>query len=156
MPAVVRRLDDDRTQVRESVAVWVRLLECQNRVLTELRRALPDECSLARFDLLANLERHDGLTPATLSRHMLVTAGNLTGLVTRAERDGLVVRRVDKNDRRRVHIHLTKEGKALIARLIPEHTRLLHDLLADFSQPERQVLKGLLGRLRAGLRTREH
>ena len=155
MPAVVRKLDDSHSQVGESVAVWVRLLECQNRALAELRRTLPEECSLSRFDLLAILDRHDGLTPAALSRRMLVTAGNLTGLVTRAERDGLVVRKVDESDRRCVHIHLTPAGKQFIARLIPEHTRLLADLLSDFAPSERRVLRDMLGRLRTSLRSRE-
>lgn len=51
-----------------------------------------------RFNLLSNLARADGQTLASLSRSMLVTAGNLTGLVDRAARDGMVERRADPTD----------------------------------------------------------
>ena len=64
---------------RGNVSLWVRLLESHNLMLSEVRRRLADDCTMPRFDLLANLEREDGQTLAALSRRMLVTAGNLTG-----------------------------------------------------------------------------
>ena len=67
---------------------------------------------MPRFDLLANLEREDGQTLAALSRRMLVTAGNLTGLVDRAERDGSSKRRADPRDRRLSRVFLTARGRA--------------------------------------------
>ena len=93
------------------VSLWVRLLESHNRMLVEIRRRLADDCTMPRFDLLANLEREDGQTLAALSRRMLVTAGNLTGLVDRAERDGVVERRADPSDRRLSRVFLTPKGR---------------------------------------------
>ncbi len=134
-----------------STDLWERLLEAQNLMLRELRRRLADECTLARFDLLANLEREDGQTPAALSRRMLVTAGNLTGLVDRAERDGLVQRRADPHDRRLSHVHLTPKGRDLVQSILPTRAAHVSVLLAALDSNERRELRRILGKIRASL-----
>jgi DNA-binding MarR family transcriptional regulator len=106
---------------------------------------------MARFDLLANLERDDGQTLAELSRRMLVTAGNLTGLVDRAERDGLVERRADPRDRRLSRVFLTTKGQRLIAQVLPLHADHVGELLGGLDAGERRELRRLLGKLRDSL-----
>jgi DNA-binding MarR family transcriptional regulator len=133
------------------VSLWVRLLESHNLMLGELRRRLADDCTLARFDLLANLEREDGQTPAALSRRMLVTAGNLTGLVDRAERDGVAERRPDPSDRRLSRVWLTDKGRQLVQSLLPAHADHVSELLAALDAGERRELRRLLGKLRDSL-----
>jgi len=120
-------------------------------MLTELRRELEHTITLARFDLLASLERDDGQTLAGLSRALLVTAGNVTGLVDRAERDGVVERRPEPNDRRVARVWLTREGRALIRELLPQHARHVHELIVGLSAEERRDLRRLLGGLREHL-----
>jgi DNA-binding MarR family transcriptional regulator len=147
-PARVAPLAD---ATRTDVGLWVRLLEAHNLMLAEVRRRLGDACTLPRFDLLANLEREDGQTLAQLSRHMLVTAGNLTGLVDRAERDGVVERRDDPRDRRLSRVYLTPPGRALVASLLPEHAAHVSALLGGLDASERRELRRLLGKLRDSL-----
>jgi DNA-binding MarR family transcriptional regulator len=137
------------------VSLWVRLLESHNLMLGDLRRRLADDCTMARFDLLANLEREDGQTLAALSRRMLVTAGNLTGLVDRAERDGVVERRPDPSDRRLSRVWLTAKGRELVKTLLPVHARHVSDLLAALDAGERRELRRLLGKLRDSLLARK-
>jgi DNA-binding MarR family transcriptional regulator len=132
----------------ESVSLWFRLLSCHSVMLAELRRELEDRITLARFDLLASLNREDGQTLASLSRALLVTAGNLTGLVDRAERDGVVERRPDPADRRLARVWLTGSGRALIRELLPLHAAQVHELLRGLPTQERQDLRRLLGVLR--------
>ncbi len=134
--------------VDESVSIWFRLLRCHAVMLTELRRELEDKMTLARFDLLASLEREDGQTLAGLSRALLVTAGNVTGLVDRAERDGVVVRRPEPSDRRVARVWLTPAGRALIRELLPLHARHVHELIGGLPAQERRELRRLLGGLR--------
>jgi DNA-binding MarR family transcriptional regulator len=133
------------------VSLWVRLLESHNLMLGEIRRRLSDAATMPRFDLLANLEREDGQTLAALSRRMLVTAGNLTGLVDRAERDGVVERRADPRDRRLSRVFLTAKGRDLIAAILPLHAAHVAELLAGLDATERRDLRRLLGRLRDSL-----
>jgi DNA-binding MarR family transcriptional regulator len=137
---------------RTPVSLWVRLLESHNVLLAEIRRRLSEHCTLPRFDLLANLERQDGQTLASLSRRMLVTAGNLTGLVDRAERDGVVERRADPRDRRLSRVYLTPSGRSLITNLLPLHERHVAELLRELAPNERRDLRRLLGRLRDSAR----
>ncbi len=137
------------------VSLWVRLLESHNLMLSEVRRRLAERATLPRFDLLANLERSDGQTLAALSRRMLVTAGNLTGLVDRAERDGVVERRADPKDRRVSRVFLTASGRTLIETLLPVHAAHVAELLGRLENGERRELRRLLGKLRDGLAERE-
>jgi DNA-binding MarR family transcriptional regulator len=136
------------------VSLWVRLLESHNLMLAEVRRRLADDCTMPRFDLLANLERDDGQTLAALSRRMLVTAGNLTGLVDRAERDGVVERRPDPSDKRLSRVFLTAKGRELVQALIPTHASHVAELLASLDAGERRELRRLLGKLRESLLAR--
>ncbi|MDF2692892.1 MAG: Transcriptional regulator, MarR family [Labilithrix sp.] len=117
-------------------------------MLAELRRELEDRTTLARFDLLASLARQDGQTLAGLSRALLVTAGNVTGLVDRAERDGVVERRAEPSDRRVARVWLTREGRALIHELLPLHAKHVHELIGALPAQDRRDLRRLLGVLR--------
>jgi DNA-binding MarR family transcriptional regulator len=138
------------------VSLWVRLLESHNIMLAEIRRRLSEDCTMPRFDLLANLEREDGQTLAALSRRMLVTAGNLTGLVDRAERDGVVERRADPSDRRLSRVYLTNKGRELITQLLPSHASHVTELLVGLDNTDRRELRRLLGKLRDALVAREN
>ncbi|MGO8996858.1 MAG: MarR family winged helix-turn-helix transcriptional regulator [Polyangiaceae bacterium] len=140
-----------RATRRDDVSLWVRLLESHNMMLGEIRRRLSDATTMARFDLLANLEREDGQTLAALSRRMLVTAGNLTGLVDRAERDRVVQRRADPSDRRVSRVFLTPKGRQLITQILPRHADHVGELLAALDASERRELRRLLGKLRDSL-----
>jgi DNA-binding MarR family transcriptional regulator len=146
-----RRAADPKAPVSPGTlapSIVVRLLATHNMLIGALRRGLAPELTLARFDLLAQLAREDGPTLASLSRHLLVTAGNLTGLVDRAERDGIVERRADPKDRRLTRVFLTAKGSKLAQRAIREHNRLAEELLAPMAEDDRKALRDLLGRLR--------
>jgi len=134
-----------------AVSAWVRMLECHARVLAALRDELLPECTMARFDLLASLDRQDGQTLASLSRKLLVTAGNLTGLVDRAARDRLVVKRSDASDRRVSRVYLTRKGRGLVQEMIPRHARAVQRTLSSLSAHEQIELRRILGKLREGL-----
>lgn len=120
-------------------------------MLAALRDELLPECTMARFDLLATLDRNDGQPLASLSRVLLVTAGNLTGLVDRAARDGLVVKRSDARDRRVSRVYLTRKGRALVQQLVPRHARAVQRTLSPLSAQEQGDLRRILGKLRDGL-----
>jgi DNA-binding MarR family transcriptional regulator len=137
----------------ESVSLWFRLLSCHAMILAELRqRERSAGVTLARFDLLASLHREDGQTLAGLSRALLVTAGNVTGLVDRAERDRVVERRPDPADRRVARVWLTDHGRALIRELLPIHARHVHAVLGVLPAKGRRDLRRLLGGLRDHLK----
>jgi DNA-binding MarR family transcriptional regulator len=137
---------------QEAVRAWVRILAVHKRALAAIRDDLEREMTMPRFDLLANLARADHQTLASLSRSMLVTAGNLTGLVDRAARDGLVERRADPNDRRAWRVHITSKGLRAFRLAERRHASRVSSLFAPLAEGELATLIALLDKLRAHLR----
>jgi DNA-binding MarR family transcriptional regulator len=136
-----------RPHTRDALRAWVRLLQVHKTLLAEVRDELQGDITLPRFDLLATLDREDGQTQASLSRRLLATAGNLTGLVDRAERDGLVGRRADPIDRRATRVHLTPRGRKLYAAATRRHARRLDSRFEALGDRELEDLIRLLDKL---------
>lgn len=135
-----------------ALAVWVRLLKAHGLILRELRRRVPEDLTLAQFDVLAQLHRDaDGMTSSALTRALLVTAGNVTGIVGRLSRGGLVERRPVPGDRRAARIRLTARGRQAMHRALPRHRRDVAALMSALPARDLVVLRGLLGRLNRSL-----
>jgi DNA-binding MarR family transcriptional regulator len=128
------------------------VLAVQKRALAAIRDDLEREMTMPRFDLLANLVRRDGQTLASLSRSMLVTAGNITGLVDRAARDGMVERRADPGDRRAWRVHVTPKGQRAFREAERRHAAKVKKLFAGLSHGELSTLIRLLDKLRGAAR----
>ena len=108
----------------------MRLLRAHGLVLRSVRRRLPAGLTLPQFDVLAQLHRHpDGLLPSELTEALLVTAGNVTGIVKRLESQGVVERSRVPDDRRAVRVQLTERGRLAHGRPPPAHARALEEIL---------------------------
>lgn len=119
--------------------VWQTVLEMHGEVFTRLNRALGREfgITLAKFDVLAQLYRFpDGLTQGTLSRHLKVTGGNVTGLVRRLTADGLITRAMSASDRRAFIVRLTPQGAALYNAARDRHDALLREWFSPIPADE--------------------
>jgi DNA-binding MarR family transcriptional regulator len=148
------RLTDDH---HESLRLWLRLLTCSHLIENHVRKALALQfkTTLPRFDLMAQLERApEGLPMSELSRRMLVTGGNITGIVDQLEHAGLIVRTEDSTDRRVYLVKLTKEGRRLFGQMAVEHESWIVELLSAIPKREQRTMNESLSRLRAQL-TRE-
>jgi DNA-binding MarR family transcriptional regulator len=142
-----------------ALKLWLRLLPCANLVETEVRSRLRHsfDCTLPRFDLLAQLDRHpDGLKMGELSRRMMVTGGNVTGITDQLEADGWVERIGVVNDRRAWLVRLTPRGKKAFRQMAATHERWIVTLFAGCSEREQETLYRSLGRLKASLREPLH
>ena len=147
-----RRRVEFTSAARLAVSVWVRLLKTHGLVLRELRRRVPEELTLPQFDVLVQLHRRpEGMTSRELTRELLVTAGNVTGLVDRLEGLGLVERRPVPEDRRAARVVLTGRGRRVAGRAIPRHRRDVESLLSPLPPRDLARLRRLLGRLSRSL-----
>jgi len=99
--------------------------------------------------------RSDGQTLASLSRSMFVTAGNLTGLVDRAARDGLVERRADPTDRRAWRVHITPKGARAFHEAERRHATKVARVFAGLATTELETLILLLDKVKETLRQAE-
>ncbi|HPF26627.1 MAG TPA: MarR family transcriptional regulator [Steroidobacteraceae bacterium] len=135
----------------ESLRLWLRLLTCTNLIETSIRQRLQSRfgTTLPRFDLLAQLERApDGLKMGELSRRMMVTGGNVTGITDALEAEGLVTRLADSADRRALRVKLTAEGRRLFQRMASEHEKWVIELFAGIGARDKARLGELLGQLK--------
>ena len=142
----------------QSLKVWLRLLSCSNQIETTIRRRLRQEAgiTLARFDFMAQLHRHpEGLTMSVLSRYLMVTGGNVTGLADELEKEGLVERTADPADRRTSRVTLTRKGRRLFDRMAAMHETWIATMFRDMSGAELRQLYDTLGRLRSQLAAQE-
>ena len=135
----------------DSLRLWLRLLTCTQMVEREIRARLRERfaITLARFDLMAQLERHpQGLRMGELSRRMMVTGGNVTGLTSELVFEGLVARTPTPEDRRAYAVRLTDKGKAAFDAMAAEHERWIVEMLSEVAAPDRADLYQLLGALK--------
>ena len=135
--------EDHKTELR----LWLRLLSSTNLISTEVRRRLRTQfdVTLPRFDLLAQLDREkEGLRLGELSKRMMVTNGNVTGLVERLMKEGLIRRESVDGDRRVGLVTLTRAGRAAFSRMAAAHELWLAELFADLAPADIDLLmKGL-------------
>lgn len=138
----------------QAVKLWLRLLACSTQVEQVIRSRLHKRfgITLARFDCLAQLERvPEGLSMSALSRHMMVTGGNVTGLVQTLVADGWVERRPDPADGRSQIVALTARGRREFLAMAAEHEQWLQALFQGFEKTHASTLYEMLGRLRVHL-----
>src|SRR2546423_12706396 len=130
------------------------MLSCTTQIEDEIRRRLRSRfgISLGRFDYLAQLHRHrDGLKMRDLSRYLMVTGGNVTGLTDDLERDGLVGRESSPNDRRAWIVRLTPEGRRTFETMAKEHEGWVVELFGRLDARTVRQLHEQLGELRVQL-----
>ena len=128
------------------LSAWVRLLKAHALILREVRRLVPEQLTLSQFDILAQLARtEEGMTPGALTRELLVTAGNVTGIVDRLVRMGLAERHPVPDDRRAVRVRLSPRGRQVMERAIPRHRRDVEELLSCLPADLLGRLRDLLG-----------
>ena len=140
---------------RDRLRLWLRMLVCSTMIERELRAGLRSRfnVTLPQFDLLAALhDALDGLTMTELSQSMMVSNGNITGVVERLERDGDVRREAKPGDRRSSVIHLSEQGREKFVTMAREHHGWVADMLGGLDDTEIGQLSDLLSRARKSVK----
>jgi DNA-binding MarR family transcriptional regulator len=135
----------------QSLKLWLRMLSCTVRIENEIRSRLRSEfdITLPRFDLMAQLERHpEGLRMGELSKRMMVTGGNITGITDQLEQEKLVLRVPDPSDRRAYSVKLTPAGRRAFGRMAAVHEKWIAELLSGVSAQDKRKLIQLLSQIK--------
>jgi DNA-binding MarR family transcriptional regulator len=144
----VERPGDHKAELR----LWLRLLTCTTLIEGEIRRRLRDsfDVTLPRFDLMAQLDKNPaGMTLGELSSRMMVSAGNVTGLVERLVGDRLIDRRAAPKDRRAQIVSLTAEGRRTFRSMARTHENWIAQIFEGLSPSETESLMRLLAKTKA-------
>jgi len=134
-----------------ALRLWLRLLTCCNLIEGEIRGRLrlDFDTTLPRFDLMAQLQRAPkGMKMGELSRRMMVTNGNITGITDQLEKEGLVVRTKVENDRRSSVLKLTPQGRKVFARMARAHENWVKGMFDGLPEDSRDALFKGLGELK--------
>ena len=141
----------------EALRLWLRLLTCTQIVEKQVRTQLRErfDTTLPRFDLMAQLERSvEGLKMNELSRRMMVTGGNVTGITDQLVAEGLVDRVDVEGDRRAYRVRLTPKGRKMFNEMALQHERWIVDAFAGLTDKDLGVLHKLLGKVKDHAKTR--
>ncbi|MGO4390322.1 MarR family winged helix-turn-helix transcriptional regulator [Variovorax sp. M-6] len=135
----------------DELRLWLRLLTCTQLIEKQVRNELREQfaTTLPRFDLMSQLERApEGLKMNELSRRMMVTGGNVTGITDQLVTEGLVERVDVAGDRRAWRVRLTARGRKLFNEMAQQHEAWICDAFASLSPKEITQLHKLLGKVK--------
>ncbi|WP_173931868.1 MarR family transcriptional regulator [Chelativorans sp. Marseille-P2723] len=147
MVSVPLSLVEEGTGNKERLRLWIRLLRMTRIVEAELRERLKRDfdSTLPRFDVMSALHRQpEGMLMSDLSRFLLVSNGNVTGIVDRLVRDGYLTRTRREGDKRTSVVRLTEAGAAFFEKMAAAHEQWIAELLPGIDTAEVHELSKLL------------
>lgn len=140
----------------EALRLWLRLLTCTQLVEKQVRTQLREQfdTTLPRFDLMAQLERNpEGLKMNELSRRMMVTGGNVTGITDQLVTEGVVERMEVDGDRRAYRVRLTARGRKVFGEMAHQHEAWIVAAFEALSPREVESFYKLLGKVKQSQQT---
>ena len=143
-PLRVRKPEADS---KARLRLWVRLLRASRLIESAARERLKSQfnATLPRFDVMAALYRKpNGMLMSEISRFLMVSNGNVTGIVDRLVSDGLVARAQRNGDRRTSFITLTRKGRAAFAEMAAAHESWVDELLGGLSVRDAEQMSAKL------------
>ena len=142
---------------KQRLRLWIRLLRAARAIEAELRERLRKEftVTLPQFDVMAALARREsGMSMTELSRMLMVSNGNVTGIIDRLAFEKLVLRQAPANDRRSYIVRLTPKGASQFSVIAKAHEGWVDELLTGIGAADAealiQQLDGLTTRVRSG------
>ena len=142
----------------DALRLWLRMLTCTQLVEKQVRTLLRErfDTTLPRFDLMAQLERApEGLKMNELSRRMMVTGGNVTGITDQLVAEGLVERIDVEGDRRAYRVRLTSRGRKQFNDMARQHEDWIVQAFAGLTEKDMATLHKLLGKVKDGALARQ-
>ncbi len=145
-------------QDKEGLRLWLKLSTLVQLLETDIRKHLAAQYSmtLPRFEVLAALERvPEGLTMVDLSKWLMVTKGNITGIAERLSEDGFIRRTPTPSDLRTFCVTLTPKGRSIITEMLASYELLLNSAFEEVSQEEMDGLLGVFNKVKENISARE-
>jgi MarR family transcriptional regulator, 2-MHQ and catechol-resistance regulon repressor len=136
-----------RAELR-TLDTFIKLTRCTNSILARLaERNTIGDLTYSQFAVLEALYHLGPMTQGEVSQKVLKSGSNMTTVIDNLERDGLVRRERDENDRRVIHVHLTDEGTSKLQEILPGHIAALVEEFSILSASEQEMLGELCKKL---------
>lgn len=131
---------------------WMEMVRVFYRVQRRIVSTLAEQAiTLPQFDVMATLRYGEGITQNELAEQLLVTKGNICGVLDRLGALGWVERRTDPTDARVNRVFLTADGRKKIEEVLPEHDRLIFQTLNGLTASDIADLRRLMGAVERGI-----
>lgn len=130
---------EDQPVSKQRLRLWLQMLKTTRFIENELREELRlgFQSTLPRFDVMAMLDRtREGLRMSQLSKQLMVSNGNVTGIIDRLVQEGFVMRVQVKGDKRATLVRLTPKGIEKFAEMAAEHERWINEHLKEIDETE--------------------
>jgi DNA-binding MarR family transcriptional regulator len=148
-----------RSVSKQRLRLWLRLLRSSRAIEARLRGRLRMNyaITLSQFDVMATLARHEnGMTMTELSRRLIMSNGNVTGIIDRLAAEKLVMREAPPSDRRTYIVRLTPKGASQFSAIAKSHESWIDELLVEIGAAQAESLieqlDGLVSRIRGEAR----
>jgi len=137
----------DLSEDEKILMAIVRAAESFKRIASSLFHKY--DLSFPQYNILRVLDASDdGQSRITeVSRIMLVSGANLTGLAKRLEKSGFILRKSDPKDERVTLLQVTSKGKTVLAEIEASRDELLENMLQGFSAEEKKTIYNMVKRL---------
>jgi DNA-binding MarR family transcriptional regulator len=124
---------------------WVQFIRVYQRLSSRVEQSLAlHGLTTPQFDVLATLAAGEGITQQELAERLLVTKGNVVGLLNRMETLKWVERRADPTDKRANRLYLTSAGREVFERIMPGQVELVQEMLKPLSDADAKTLRHFL------------
>ena len=143
---------------KQRLRLWLRLLRSSRAIEAQLRERLRTKFSitLPQFDVMAALARSaEGMSMTELSRQLMVSNGNVTGIIDRLVAEKLVLRQAPVSDRRSFIVRLTPKGASQFSVIAKAHEGWIDEMLVEFGSVEAESIISQLDGLVRHVRARE-
>ncbi len=137
----------DLSEDEKILMAIVRAAESFKRIASSLFAKY--DLSFPQYNILRVLDAtENGQTRITeVSRIMLVSGANMTGLAKRLEKNGFILRKSDPRDERVTLLQIASKGKTVLAKIEASRDELIENLLQGFSAEEKKTIYGMARRL---------
>jgi MarR family 2-MHQ and catechol resistance regulon transcriptional repressor len=142
-----------RAEMR-TLDTFIKLTRCTNSVMARLaERSTIGDLTYSQFAVLETLYHLGPMTQGEISQKILKSLSNMTTVIDNLERDRLVRRERDANDRRVIRVHLTDAGSSKLEAVLPGHVAALVEEFSILSAKEQETLGELCKKLGKGRRS---
>src|SRR5918995_6604300 len=133
---------------RRTLDTFIKLTRCTDSLMARIaERNTIGDLTFSQFAVLEALYHLGPMTAGEVGQKILKSGGNMTLVIDNLERDGLVRRERDANDRRVIHVHLTEVGSSKLESVLPGHVAALVDEFKVLSAREQEMLGELCKKL---------
>ncbi|MFH0881550.1 MAG: MarR family transcriptional regulator [bacterium] len=133
---------------RKVLSTYIKLIRAVDSLIGHVSRTFYDNrLTISQFGVLDALYHLGPMCQSILAQKILKSSGNMTMVIDNLEKQKLVSRIRDKDDRRKMTVLLTKTGKDLFEELLPGHVALIAEAFTEFSVEEMDILGNMAKKL---------